>query len=549
MGVPKMSANLVVDKQMRKKKAHVMVTLPPMVPKAAGTFHPRLRKYEDYVVVSDTLEGLSVPGGSWGVSGATAGTKPVDDKKRKGDATVAGGEKAPMFRKTRVTAVPKQKPTGSAEPLEELVPKSTIPSSPLKVVDVEVKKKGGEDPTIEVVSSEGTPSAVRGEQVSKETWGDTIFDMLDSSNNLIDPCGEGDKGARSQSPLCMRRYPILLPLERELKINLQFSRMSLNWIIIITLILKCVALQSTVPPGVRSLAKLLSDERKLWKEACARENEKLFHVRQELSNLKAANAALVKEKTVAEVAIKEAERHGATTLKEAEARAAKELADANDDRTKLNKVVEEVQAELKSRVSILEEVTSRVGAYFVRLPLCEYPNKRTEPVGSGPKLHQTHRILGSASRDTEAETRARQAEEARDGLATSLAHVTDNHAWMRKHGIGHIVETILDAPENATAVTDMTEHASWAGFKAGYNKCLNNVNPFCGGKFTEERSRFHGVDTEAAFVAAVDAYNKLSIPALDRIETCLESEDYMDRLCMLFNPVKEGGGISGANAE
>ncbi|KAF5775593.1 hypothetical protein HanXRQr2_Chr13g0613821 [Helianthus annuus] len=31
---------------------------------------------------------------------------------------------------------------------------------------------------------------------------------------------------------------------------------------------------------VRSLAKLLSVERKLWKEACARENEKLFRVRQ-----------------------------------------------------------------------------------------------------------------------------------------------------------------------------------------------------------------------------------------------------------------------------
>ncbi|KAJ0795403.1 hypothetical protein HanPI659440_Chr04g0150091 [Helianthus annuus] len=63
---------------------------------------------------------------------------------------------------------------------------------------------------------------------------------------------------------------------------------------------------------VRSLAKLLSDERKLWKEACARENEKLFRVRRELNNLKAANAALVKEKTAVEAAIKEADTRGAT---------------------------------------------------------------------------------------------------------------------------------------------------------------------------------------------------------------------------------------------
>ncbi|MFS7893793.1 hypothetical protein Hanom_Chr00s001127g01674391 [Helianthus anomalus] len=254
---------------------------------------------------------------------------------------------------------------------------------------------------------------------------------------------------------------------------------------------------------VRSLAKLPSDERKLWKEACARENEKFFRVRQELNNLKAANVALVKEKTAAEAAIKEAETRGATALKEAKARAAKELADANADCTKLNKVVEELQAELKSRVSILEEVTSRA---------------------------------------TKAETRARQAEETRDGLTTSLAHVTDDHAWMRQHGIGHvstlclfnlvfalltlllscdqIVETILDAPENAAAVTNMNERARWARFKA-----------------------------EAAFDAAVDAYNKLSIPVLDRIETCSEAKDYVDRLRMLFNPVKEGEGTSGVNVE
>ncbi|KAJ0795402.1 hypothetical protein HanPI659440_Chr04g0150081 [Helianthus annuus] len=95
----------------------------------------------------------------------------------------------------------------------------------------------------------------------------------------------------------------------------------------------------------------------------------------------------------------------------------------------------------------------------------------------------------------------------------------------------------------------MNERACWARFKAGYNKCLNDVNPFCGGKFTDERSRFHGVDTEAAFDAAVDAYNKLSIPALDRIETCLEAEDYVDRLRMLFNLAKEGEGTSGVNVE
>ncbi|KAJ0456967.1 hypothetical protein HanIR_Chr15g0768481 [Helianthus annuus] len=228
---------------------------------------------------------------------------------------------------------------------------------------------------------------------------------------------------------------------------------------------------------VRNLAKLISDERKLWKEFCARENEKLFPVRQELNNLKAANAALVKEKAAAKVAVKEAETRGATALKDMEARAAKALADADADadRTKLNKVVEELQLEVQSRVGILEEVTARA---------------------------------------TESEARARQAEEARDGLTTSLAQVTWDHLWMREHGIGHIVETMLDAPENVTAVAETNKRAHQAGFKAGYNNCLSDVTPFVTSRVTDERSGFHGVDTEAAYAAAVDAYNKLSIPAL-----------------------------------
>ncbi|KAF5782811.1 hypothetical protein HanRHA438_Chr11g0513231 [Helianthus annuus] len=101
----------------------------------------------------------------------------------------------------------------------------------------------------------------------------------------------------------------------------------------------------------------------------------------ELNNLKATNTALVKEKAAAEAAVKEAETRGATALKEAEARAAQELVDANADRTRLNKVVEELQAEVQNRVTIIEEVSSRA---------------------------------------TEAEVRASQAEEVRDGLTTSF---------------------------------------------------------------------------------------------------------------------------------
>ncbi|KAM0055895.1 hypothetical protein Hdeb2414_s0006g00211501 [Helianthus debilis subsp. tardiflorus] len=151
-----------------------------------------------------------------------------------------------------------------------------------------------------------------------------------------------------------------------------------------------------------------------------------------------------------------------------------------------------------------------------------------------------------SARATEAESRGSEAEETRDGLATSLSKVTADHLWMSEHSIGHIVGTVLDAPENASAVSEMNERACQAGFKAGYNECLTHVNPFFKSRFTDERSGFHGVDTEASYAAAMDAYNNLSISALDDIEKCLEAEDYVDRLRLLFDQPEEDEGTGGA---
>ncbi|MFS7946614.1 hypothetical protein Hanom_Chr06g00538471 [Helianthus anomalus] len=126
------------------KCMHEAVSVPSLVPEVASIPRTRLRKNEDYVVVSDTLEGLGVPGGSAAVGGSTAGTKPFDVKKRKEDTPVAGGEKAPKLRKKLA-------------------------------VEVEIQKKD-----------------------FKETAGETIVDTLDSSNNLINPLEDGEN--RGEKP-------------------------------------------------------------------------------------------------------------------------------------------------------------------------------------------------------------------------------------------------------------------------------------------------------------------------------------------------------------
>ncbi|MFS7917716.1 hypothetical protein Hanom_Chr03g00192461 [Helianthus anomalus] len=174
-----------------------------------------------------------------------------------------------------------------------------------------------------------------------------------------------------------------------------------------------------------------------------------------------------------------------------EAHGAKALEKADANRNHLNKVVEGLKVEVQNWVTIIEEVTARAA---------------------------------------EAEARGREAAEARDSLISSLDQLKADRDRMRDHGIEH--------------------RAREAGFKAGYNECLNHVNPFYQSKFTDERSGFHGVDTEARYVAAINAYNSLSISAIDDIDKCLEAEDYMDHLRLLYaDPEEEGETAGGAKGD
>ncbi|KAJ0827194.1 hypothetical protein HanRHA438_Chr17g0822881 [Helianthus annuus] len=112
---------------------------------------------------------------------------------------------------------------------------------------------------------------------------------------------------------------------------------------------------------------------------------------------------------------------------------------------------------------------------------------------------------------------------------------------MRDHGIEHIVRAILDAPGNAGGVDQIRLRARDAGFKAGYNRCISHINVLSRGRYTDERSEFHGVDTEGLLAAALAAYNDMSISALEKVDECLDAEDYVDRLRMLYADAEESG--------
>uniref|UniRef100_A0A251RPK7 Uncharacterized protein n=1 Tax=Helianthus annuus TaxID=4232 RepID=A0A251RPK7_HELAN len=288
---------------------------------------------------------------------------------------------------------------------------------------------------------------------------------------------------------------------------------------------------------VRTFAKLLSEERKSWretlsserkswKESWAKVNETLFRVRQELTNAKAANAALGKEKAAAEViavkaqqaearavkALEKAKEAGARAAKaleeaqEKESRASKALEEANAERTRLNKVVGSLQAEVQT---------------------------------------QEVKVADLMARMTVAEERANATVEARDALTSSFNQLEADREWMRSHGIAHIVQAIMDAPETATGIDLIKQRARDAGFKAGYSRCIGHINIMSKGGYTDERSGLRDVDTKALLDAAVASFYDTSLSCVEKLDECLEAADYVDRLRMLYADAEEENPASG----
>ncbi|XP_035838916.1 translation initiation factor IF-2-like [Helianthus annuus] len=174
-------------------------------------------------------------------------------------------------------------------------------------------------------------------------------------------------------------------------------------------------------------------------------------LKQELANVKAANAALVKEKAAAEAAVGKA--------REAEARAAKAFEEAKE-------------AEVQNREAMLAEVTARA---------------------------------------TEAERRASEAAEARDSLTSSF-----NQLEMTVNGCGVTVLRIV--PEMLALKLVTTDASVIETFWPKANTPMN---------------------TEALLNAASASFYDTSISALEKLDECLDAEDYVDRLRMLYADAEE----------
>ncbi|MFS8008342.1 hypothetical protein Hanom_Chr14g01271561 [Helianthus anomalus] len=222
--------------------------------------------------------------------------------------------------------------------------------------------------------------------------------------------------------------------------------------------------------------------REHWNEACACDNDKFYHLRQKIVNLKAANAGLEKRENAAVATMEEAIVARTTTVEAMRKPTLRETA----------------RKDLQAKDVALAEVTRRLIEAEVRA------------YAEGPrvtKVEEDHqRVL--------------------DQHAEAVAQLDD----------AKIVNAILDAPEVSVAVKAVRAKARDAGYKAGYTECLTHVNVVSERKFIDEQCPVREVDTKGELKAVSDAYDNLVVPTLGHVKECLAADDYVNRLRGLFEP-------------
>ncbi|KAF5761681.1 hypothetical protein HanXRQr2_Chr16g0767861 [Helianthus annuus] len=164
---------------------------PSSVSEAAGTYRSCYRGYTDYVVVSDTLEGLGVIGSGAAVGGTATGPPVVGEKRRPEQKAAGGGEPKRRRLQSKRAAPAQKKPAVAAESQDAGFSFFDFPSSPLHTAAAGVGVP--KEPVMPKEPAAPFVGPVRDPTVEKtvEKTADQIFDTVDSSDNLISP-NEGD---------------------------------------------------------------------------------------------------------------------------------------------------------------------------------------------------------------------------------------------------------------------------------------------------------------------------------------------------------------------
>ncbi|MFS7985902.1 hypothetical protein Hanom_Chr11g01004141 [Helianthus anomalus] len=111
----------------------------------------------------------------------------------------------------------------------------------------------------------------------------------------------------------------------------------------------------------------------------------------------------------------------------------------------------------------------------------------------------------------------------------------DDMLWMKHRRIISVANFVLNSNKLDQTVAHLLVTARNDGYAQGYTECTQHVNNALRVNWDTSRSATHGVDTEAALVAAMTEYNNLHLPVMDLVTVALHADDFVAQLKEVFS--------------
>ncbi|KAJ0714590.1 hypothetical protein HanPI659440_Chr13g0491171 [Helianthus annuus] len=247
-------------------------------------------------------------------------------------------------------------------------------------------------------------------------------------------------------------------------------------------------------------AALLAEARKCWKEICEKDNNEKRALRTDVTNLKAKIEKLKKEK--------------------AEAKAARDEARSHRERNEQREV--QTCTILALRNKEIEELTT----------LLSDKEQTKAELESAQKELQLERVekAETSRRLTETEEKLENSETAWVTAESLVEPLENDMLWMRHHGVINVANSILNSIDLDQTVANLMVTARSDRYNQGYAECTQHVNDALKVDLDNNRSAMRGVDTEAAHATAKIECNNLCLPVMDLVTAALQSDDFVAKL-------------------
>ncbi|XP_021971370.1 calponin homology domain-containing protein DDB_G0272472-like [Helianthus annuus] len=136
----------------------------------------------------------------------------------------------------------------------------------------------------------------------------------------------------------------------------------------------------------------------------------------------------------------------------------------------------------------------------------------------------------TSRRLAETEEKLENSKTARATAESELEPLKSDMLWLKERGIASVAESVLNSEELDKTVAHLLVAEHNNGYSQGYAEWSHHVVNALKVDWDTSKSATHGVNTEAALVAAKTQFNNLQLPVMDLINVALQSEDHVAQL-------------------